>query len=253
LSLERFLFIKTDGGERRRWLNVSGRTVQQIEVIVDEIAANGFAQITDASGFYQVYGVYRSTVESTEPLRVFIDFSHISVSRPVQYFIPAQDAQIIVSYDNRMPIKVFGGDSTVGETVFAPIDCEYNANAEPADAQNDFRLNVAFPLRKYYLNPLQLIARKTSGFGIIQDENKFQFDELVMGASPARIRQLLVQFCCESRAVLPAQELCYEAVPMEHRGRYDSEQNVSGIHRFIRAGNQSMEVWRVQVPAANKY
>jgi hypothetical protein len=201
LSLERFLFIKTDGGERRRWLNVSGRTVQQIEVIVDEIAANGFAQITDASGFYQVYGVYRSTVESTEPLRVFIDFSHISVSRPVQYFIPAQDAQIIVSYDNRMPIKVFGGDSTVGETVFAPIDCEYNANAEPADAQNDFRLNVAFPLRKYYLNPLQLIARKTSGFGIIQDENKFQFDELVMGASPARIRQLLVQFCCESRAI----------------------------------------------------
>lgn len=174
-----FVWIKDKAGNSYAWIDVTYKSAVDYTTIVNDIAANGFHT---TSGGVDVYGVYTHTVSSD--MRSFsIDFSIAGFKVPDQHYV-------VVRYDNSMPIRVFGGDTTVGETIFSPIDRK--ANGEDNDDQKDeqFIMNLGFPFRQYRMNPRHYIIRDTTG------ANKIQNDEQ---ANLGYIRQLVVMFCCESR------------------------------------------------------
>ena len=102
---------------------------------------------------------------------------------------PLIDDIITVKYDSRIPIKLFAGDTTIGENVFALID---GTTRSDGVALNQFELSMGFP---YYLwvnglnyhvprNATSLVSNK------IEDNKIFFLDA---------IRQLIIMFCCETK------------------------------------------------------
>lgn len=198
-ALERFIFIQDEGGNSFRWINVINKTIAEIEVILSDIDSNGFSQVTDSSGTYSVFGVYthEETVDGLAP-SFSIRFNIHSANYSTTGQIPQNKYKIFVRYDNRIPVRVFGGDGWVNESVWAPLDLKYGTDGDPVDGSNMFRINLPFPNRCYSVNPHVFIMNKTTGLNKIQSKYKFKFDNAVGGA-PARIRQLINMFTCESR------------------------------------------------------
>jgi len=83
---------------------------------------------------------------------------------------------------------VFGGDSLIGESLFAPIDRE--ANAEDKAQETQFALGIGFPYRSYRLNPRHYVIKRTTGADRIQDK-----PDGTLGF----LRQMVVMFAVESR------------------------------------------------------
>lgn len=197
-ALERFVFIKDTIGVERRWLNVTEKTNGDIVTILTDITNNGFFVATDTSGSYNVYGVYKSTeaVEDLSPLftLVFEDLALGAFSVSIQ--VPPIGNEIYVRYDNRIPVRVFGGDTFINESVWAVKDNVYDSSGDP-ETGSDFRLNVPFPYQGYELSNDIRIVRDTQGLDKIQSEKSFSFDP--DGVSPARIRQLIALWTAETR------------------------------------------------------
>lgn len=175
-SLDRYIYVKTSDGIYNKWLNVTYKSPATIATIISTITAIG-----SYSG--GVVGVYTHTNVNNEG-RIF------EINFPYAGFYPQQDDLIIIKYDNTAPIRVFGGDTFIGETMFAPIDTKADANADAAETQ--FSFGIGFPYFKWKLNPRYYTIRKsTASANLIQDSV-----ELQMGY----IRQMIAMFCVEARA-----------------------------------------------------
>lgn len=212
-SLERFIIVEDTTGLRRRWINVTNKTTPQIDAILFDIQTLGFATVTDSSGSYDVYGVYKSSesVNGTAP-EFFLNFTWFNTSFSQDFFIPQEGFRIIVMYDNRIPIRVFGGDTWIGESTWAVKDKLYNNGADPSNGSTDngdgsgdlFSLNIAFPYRKWRVNPRIFIINSTTGLlaNNIQNTDEFKFDNF-LGGAPSQVRQLIAMFTAETRINLP--------------------------------------------------
>lgn len=202
-SLYRFIFIQDTALNRRRWVNIYNRSVGEVASILTQLQTSGSAVVTDTSGSYTVYGVYtqNETTDFTCPVYSVV-FSHFDTAYNIDFFIPTTGYSIYVGYDNRIPIRFWGGDANVGEAVCAYQDNQYNLNGNPSTGADNFRLNLAFPYRVIELNPRNYIVGKTkllmSLDPFIQSQNEFKFDNAV-ALVPANIRQLLAMFTCEAR------------------------------------------------------
>jgi hypothetical protein len=177
-SRDAFVTIKNPAGQDQIWIDITYKTFAQIATIIADIAINGFY----LAGSVVVTGVYTHSVSSD--MREFkLLFNHPSFPVPDKH-------KVVVKYDPSMPIRVFGGDTYVGETIFSPIDRE--ATGEDNDDQKDaqFVMNIGFPFRRFKMNPRHYIVSDATG------ANKIQNTE---NASLGYIRQLVVMFCCESR------------------------------------------------------
>jgi hypothetical protein len=204
LNLEKFIFVKDESGNEYRWLNVTSRSDSQREAILIGLSSDGYYDITDDSGTYRIYGIYRDSQSLEGQHRNFsIDFEVLFQDYPAFYQIPSHGSVIIVRYDNRMPSRVFGGDGWVNEAIWAPLDLSYNiSTGGPSTDDDDFLFNIGFPNRKYNLNPRIFIVQNTQGLGgWIQDQTELMFDDTA-GFNPAKIRQLVNMFCCESKTNL---------------------------------------------------
>lgn len=205
-SLYRFIYVVDAAGVKRRWVNVSTLSIGTITTILNDLTSFGVASVTDSSGTYQVYGVYTQaeTVDNTCPIYSVV-FNHFNTSYNIDFFIPTTDYEIYVDYDNRIPVRFWGGDTTVGEAVCAFQDNKYNKNADPETGSDDFRLNLAFPYYMYELNPRIYVINKTKSLmalgSFISPYEECFFDDLI-GTAPSRIRQLCAMFTCESRVNL---------------------------------------------------
>jgi hypothetical protein len=166
------------------------------------------ANVTDASGTYPIYGVFTSQegVDFTAPTFT-LHFEWFNVAFNQSFFVPEALSEIVVKYDNRIPVRVFGGDTWINESTWAVKDKVYNKGAEPVnDVVDDglngagdlFRLNLAFPYREWELNPRIFIVNKTTGVNKIQDGTIFKFDDSA-GLAPASIRQLIAMWTAETR------------------------------------------------------
>lgn len=175
-GIDRFIYIKSPDGTYKKWINVTYKTAAQISVIT--AAING-------AGVYNtdVYGIYTHTNVNNQS-RIF------QINFPFSGFYPATDHFIIVRYDGSAPIRVFGGDTYIGETIFAPIDAKADANDDAAETQ--FAFGIGFPYFKWKLNPRYYTIRKsTASLNLIQDSVELQL---------GYIRQMVAMFCVESRA-----------------------------------------------------
>lgn len=199
-TLDRFIPIRDFNGIERLWVNVTYKTSGQITSILDDITNNGSAVITNGSDTFSVYGVYVHTNSSNENKFFNIKLGKRSVADETgvafatldtygtALFVPLTDQQVKVKYDKRIPIRVFGGDTTLGESVFSPLDRESNDDAENV---TQFVINAGFPYYKHEINDRVYIIKRTGGVGDkVQDNNGLQMDF---------IKQLCVEFTCESK------------------------------------------------------
>lgn len=211
-TLFKFVFIEDENGNIKRWVCKDNMTPSQINATLSSLTTNGNATVIDSSGSYTVYGMYSHTSSNIGTADIFtIDFDWFDTSHSRDFFIPKIGEKIIVKYDNRVPLRVFGGDTWIGESVWAVKDKVYDKGADPVQNTHDdgdgsgdiFGLNIAFPYRKIWLNPRIYIINRTTGTNRIQNSDTFRFNNS-LGTAPASIRQLLAMWTAETRI-----NLCY--------------------------------------------
>jgi len=206
-TLERFIHIDNGSGVQKAWVNITNKTVPQIDAILSSLQSTGSAVVTDTSGSATVYGVYKhsESIDNTAP-EYFLNFEWFDTSYGVEFFIPDAESKVIVRYDNRIPVRVFGGDTWVGESVWAVKDKVYDSDAKPVDTTPDngsgqgdrFILNVAFPYRKFHLNPRIFVVNQTTGANKIQDSDVMRISS-PSGQQRSEIRQLITMWPAETR------------------------------------------------------
>lgn len=204
-GLHRFTWIEDLNGNKLRWLNINELSAPTITTVLTDITNNGFYVATDASGSYNVYGVYTSNESTDVVARLFtlnFDFNYGGYSKDIQ--VPPLGYKVHVMYDNRIPVRVFGGDTWIGDNICAWQDNQYDKGGDPVTADDNFKLNVAFPYRKYYINPRIFIVKRSKDIGVllgsIQQQDEFRFQEA--GIASCQVRQLTSNFICESRVNL---------------------------------------------------
>lgn len=197
---ERFVYIRDAAGNDLPWYNVTYLTAGQISTIVNNILANGSHTLPSTT---VIYGVYTHTVNSPYDIRLNFNipgFNNILTNTTV-----------IVKYDNRAPIRVFGGDTTVGESIFAPIDREVDVNnwdkftgavafSTDLTAKNPkgFPLDLGFPFKEYHVNPRHYILKNPSlAVDKVQASRNAALNPVY--GNLYYIRQLCVMFTVESR------------------------------------------------------
>lgn len=169
-----FCYIKLESGEVQKWQNVTFKS------LVDRanIIANIIAGIGDIKGIYTHNNINNLNRE----------FELIFGSGT----IPPLNSLIMVRYDDNCPIRVYGGDTYIGEAIFAPLDGQSGAIDDAAETQ--FAWGIGLPYKDFKINPRYYTIRKAgAGFNSVQDKEWFTI---------GYIRQLCVMFTVESRGAM---------------------------------------------------
>lgn len=174
-NTDRYIYIRHEDGSEEKWINVTYKTTSQVFTIISDIASNGFYGPN-------VTGVYRHNNIDGQSR-----FFEIVFDQPG--FYPKINDLIVIKYDNTAPIRVFGGDTYLGETIFAPIDKQ--ANAKDKSAETNFCFGIGLPYKDFKINPRYYTIRKAgAAVNEIQDAEWFTL---------GYIRQLCLMFTVESR------------------------------------------------------
>lgn len=169
---DRFVWVQDTSGQQFRWQNITFKTPAQITAIL--------AALTTGQGVFR-----HENVNNREFLLKF-DFPT---------FAPPTDSLILVKYDNTVPIKVFGGDTLIGESIFTTQDNEYPAGGGKfgnyATDNNAFGLFVGWPYYKFEISPrVYIVNNAGAAVDKIQDNNTASIDF---------IRQMAFVFTCETK------------------------------------------------------
>lgn len=190
-SIPRYIYIKDTNNVEQKWVNATFLTPLQISTIDSSIVS--FGSYTGPLGT-NVQGMYTHEVVDSNgnPTNDGKNRFFNIVFNVLNYY-PLQNYKVIVKYDKTMPIRVMGGDTVIGESIFAPIDRE--ADADKNVAENQFAFGVGFPYRTFKINPRYYTIRKAGAtFNVIQDE---------LWAKLGYIRQMCFMFTVESKISTP--------------------------------------------------
>jgi len=170
-----YIYLKDLLGVTETWMNVTFKTPAQITTIINDIINNGF-HIPEPG--VQVKGVYRHTNTNNRDFEIVFD---------VAGYEPSDGITILVRYDNRRPVRVFGGDCVVAENIYAPIDNDSRAPSLQNGEQ--FVLNAPFPYDFYLTNARHYVPKSN----ILET---YELSQL------AGIRQMALMFASETRAAI---------------------------------------------------
>jgi hypothetical protein len=174
-TTDRHIFIKrATTGLVEQWLNVTFMTPATVATIT--------ATIINTGNYLGNTGLYTHTNTNDRLFTIVFD-------QPA--FIPQDGDLILVRYDKTAPIRFWGGDATIGEAIFAPIDRQADAYDDASSTQ--FAMGIGFPYRQVRMNPRHYIIRNTGGVNRIQDED---------WAHLGYLRQLCTMFTVESRGAM---------------------------------------------------
>lgn len=200
VTTDKYLYLRNiDDNTERVFYDVTNETAPNIATIISDITLNGFWLSPSGK---QVVGIYTNTNSGTGILKNH-EFS-IVFNYPA--YIPLDNEYVVVKYDNRIPIRFFGGESYVGETIFAPIDRDLKLadNTDDPEETTQFVLNAGFPYGRYEMNHRYYRCIKTTGANNIQNQDWFSF---------SHIRQMCVMFNCDTR--IAAHYAHAESYPLE--------------------------------------
>ena len=184
----------------RIFYDVTNTSAPAIALIIADITTNGFWVAPNLS---QVVGLYTNTRSGSGVYK-----NHeFSIIFGYSAYKPTATEYVIVKYDNRIPIRFFGGESYVGETIFAPIDKDLKLadNTDDPEETTQFVLNAGFPYGRLEMNHRYYRTKNTTAVNKIQDTDWFSF---------SHIRQMCVMFNCDTR--IAAHYAHQETYPLQY-------------------------------------
>ena len=198
-ALKRFVYVVGTDEIERRWMNVqfeSGPTITTILTALDAFGVYNDSIITDG---FDIYGIYTSTQSSGDVDNVCQVFTLTFNETPLYtaFTVPAPGSKVYVKYDNRIPVRVFGGDTYINESIWAALDNEYNKDGDPKDNANEFFMNSPFPLKTYDFVDTYPIWENSDPWNY-EYNYAFQFCDN-LGLDAATIRQLITMWTAETR------------------------------------------------------
>jgi hypothetical protein len=203
-AIKRFAYVVGTDDIERRWMNVQFETGPDISTILTGLAAAAPGPYNDAvlTDGFDIYGIYKSTQSSEDVDGISQVFTLNFNETPLYtaFTVPSAGSKIYVKYDNRIPVRVFGGDTYINESIWAVLDNEYDKNGDPKDAANDFKMDSPFPFKSYKYVDTYPIWENSDPWNYEYNYD-FQFcNELKLEA--ARIRQLITMWTAETRVNL---------------------------------------------------
>lgn len=193
-GLYRFVYVVDSTGTEKRWLNVTFETPVFVNTILNNITLNGFDTVTDASGSYDVYGIYTSTQSFDDFCPIFtLNFTE-NIAYP-SLTVPPVGSKVYVKYDNRIPVRVFQGDTYINESIWSVLDNEYKPDGEPVDELSKFKFNLPFPMKSYQPAPGMQVVQNTSPWNYASDTMRFN----IAAVSGSWLRQLVTMWTAETR------------------------------------------------------
>ena len=207
-ALKRFVYVVDTNGVEKRWMNVTFETGPDITTILTGLAAAAPGPYNDPvlTGGFDIFGIYTSTETSVDLCPQFT-LNFIETPLYTAFTVPASGTKVYVKYDNRIPIRVFGGDTFINESIWAVLDNEYNKNGNPIGSTNEFIWSNPFPFKQYKFN-----SNFPSGFAGYRwwentiGPNKYGYDEHQFadsaGSNKCRMRQVVTMWTAETRCNL---------------------------------------------------
>jgi hypothetical protein len=196
-SERRYVWITDTDGTESKWVEDSHLSGSAITNILADISGGTNTSGLNADG--KLKGLYtKEYIAEGGELRFWkINFDTAGI--PSAAYMPETGSIIRVKYDTSAPCNVHGGDTVIGESVFAPIDSELPAGGVGGQAtyQEQFALGLGWPYYNFGINPRYFIMNNTSGSNTIQDGS------ITTKYSAAYIRQMLIMFACSSRSHIP--------------------------------------------------
>ena len=207
-SLKRFVYVVDQNGVEKRWMNVTFETGPDIATILTGLAAAAPGPYNDPvlTGGFDIFGIYTST-ETAVDLCPQFTLNFIENPLYTAFTVPASGTKVYVKYNNRIPVRVFGGDTFINESIWAVLDNEYNKDGDPIGSTNDFIWSNPFPFKQYSFN-----NDFPTGFDgyrwweNTQGPNKYgyvhhQFADSA-GSNKCRMRQVVTMWTAETRCNL---------------------------------------------------
>jgi len=170
-----YVYLKDNLGISETWMNVTFKSAAQRATIINDILTLGFH--TPEPGV-QVVGLYTHTNSNNRDFTILFD---------IPGYYPTDDKLIIVRYDDRRPIRVFGGDCVVAENIYSPVD--KNTRSTDLDDGEGFILNAPFPYRHYFTNARHFVPRGPQ-------VEPHEATRLI------KMRQMAMMFAAETRAAI---------------------------------------------------
>jgi hypothetical protein len=215
-AIKRFVYVVGPDDIEKRWMNVTFESAGNLATIATALLSFGVYNDPVITNGFDIYGIYTSTETSGDSDGVSRVFTLVFNSLFPALSIPPAGHKVYVKYDNRIPVRVFGGDTYINESIWAPIDNTYANNGEPSSTDggwvypdNEFRMNAPFPLKSYryvdtypiwqnsdYLN--NAVITLDNNFNNANLGSFFQFCG-PLGADSAWIRQLITMWTAETR------------------------------------------------------
>lgn len=208
-SLKRFVYVVDENQIEKRWMNVTFETGPDVAAILNGLDAAAPGPYNDPilTGGFDIYGVYTSTETSID---LCPQFTLNFIENPLYtlFTVPASGTKVYVKYDNRIPIRVFGGDTFINESIWAVLDNEFDKNADPVSSGNEFKWANAFPYKQFDFNNDYTGIPPANGYRWWENTSPWnygydehQFADNING-NPSTIRQLITMWTAETRCNL---------------------------------------------------
>ena len=208
-ALKRFVYVVDTDGLEKRWMNVTFETGPNIATILTGLAAAAPGPYNDPilTGGFDIFGIYTST-ETVVDLCPQFTLNFIENPSYTAFTVPASGTKVYVKYDNRIPIRVFGGDTFINESIWAVLDNEFNKNGNPVGDENEFKWSNPFPYKQFTFNNDYTGTPPANGYRWWENTDfwNYGYDEHQFADSsntnPSTIRQLITMWTAETRCNL---------------------------------------------------
>jgi hypothetical protein len=205
-ALKRFVYVIDTDGVEKRWMNVTFETGPDIATILAGLAAAAPGPYNDPvlTGGFDIFGIYTSTETSVDLCPQFT-LNFIENPLYTAFTVPASGTKVYVKYDNRIPVRVFGGDTFINESIWAVLDNEFNKNANPVDDQNKFLWSNPFPFKQYDFNNNY---PSTDGYRYWENSDPWDYGYREhqfansLGVAKCEMRQVVTMWTAETRCNL---------------------------------------------------
>jgi hypothetical protein len=205
-ALKRFVYVVDTDGVEKRWMNVTFETGPNIATILAGLATAAPGPYNDPvlTGGFDIFGIYTSTETSVDLCPQFT-LNFIENPLYTAFTVPASGTKVYVKYDNRRPIRVFGGDTFINESIWAVLDNEFNKNANPVDDQNKFLWSNPFPFKQYDFNNNY---PSTDGYRYWENSDPWDYGYREhqfansLGVAKCEMRQVVTMWTAETRCNL---------------------------------------------------